>query len=265
MNKMYLFKYLLLWGFPFGLTLAVGADTESGKYPANQLITLMMLPNVSQRDVNSVEDVATTFVINTNAGRVPVNLTPGVDAGPYLRKAEANLEAFRPLSQVEPGKAPVLASIAKAEFPSTWRNILVLVMADPAGQKVRLTAINQGSENLPAGFLGVYNVTQSAISLKLGDQIINLESFEQGKIRIVASDPNVGPSMFSFMIAMKDRDTWKLEYTTRVALNPAERRLALIFPGPRTRTQHYIFYPAPPDPVNDDPAPASNNKTIATH
>ena len=158
-----------------------GADTHiPEEKSAKQVISFVLLPNMEERTIASRDDSGTTFSLETLAGRRLVQLSPGLDDGPYLRKAAANLEILRPVPNPEPGKPDLFKPIAAAEFPKSWVNILVLVNTDSRGNSIRMRAFDQSFSKLPEGHLGLVNFTPTPISIKLGDEVVVLAANEQG-------------------------------------------------------------------------------------
>ena len=235
-------------------TSLAGFSQSGPSKDKGQIISFIMLPSMAERTTQSEADKGVSFLIDTlNGDHTTVSLSPGVDAGPYVRKSRSGIDALKRVPNPEAGKPDLYVALAHADFPASWVNVLVLVMADSKGQNMRLTALDQGLEKLPQGHLGITNITAMTISIKLGDEVVVLAPREQGSIRIKSSSNKTGPAMYSMQIATQIDGQWQLETGSRLALDPAQRRIALIFSGPQTRTQHYILYPAPPDPTDDGP------------
>ena len=215
-----------------------------------QAISFMMVGGTAIRTMESAAETGTNFKIYTKEGIIPVELMPGEVSGPHIRADVANIELFREAPSPEAGKPPVLVAIAKAEFPASWKNILLLVTADPSGKELKLLPINQSLELLPEKHLGLINLTPNLISVKVGAETIILEPKTQGAIPLVSTTG--GADMFLIRIAFKSGEDWKLTASSLVALDPSERRMALIYRGEIRWAQYLLLNPAPADPT--DPA-----------
>lgn len=97
------------------------------------------------------------------------NLSPEVDL-PDGELTTFALTARLPAGQSVPAEAP------KFVIPENWKRCILLFFPDPSRRPlpVRIIPVNASTTDFPMGHTKIYNVTQSTVAAKFGDEIVKI-------------------------------------------------------------------------------------------
>jgi hypothetical protein len=206
------------------------------------------------------------FCEDGRGGALDIQMTDGSSAGPLIRDQTEELvlwrvvpptreqiaaaEAKRALGGIYTPPQPTRVVAAKTRLPANAVNVLIVVSC--AGETIRgVQAFDQSLSVLPAGNIGLRNLTSFEAALRLGANEARVPAAGQALVPVVTRTGKSATMRVQFAV-LRDGE-WQMGEEGATVVNPNRRRLGLIVPGGAAGARVLLMPPAVDDPTQPEP------------
>lgn len=184
---------------------------------------------------------------HSSEGRLlPFEMLVGQNAA-LVRKPARGLKIYpQAIGDKLPSQMPALA---EADFPASWKTVLILVAAKPDASELRLKVFNVGEDVLPYGKIGFINQTSS----QLAGRLLSGPRGKYGNVEFTVSpgsvsicDAKVSPgnetqSALMTLMQLEKDSKWTRVANESIGLDLKGRTLGILFPRDST-SLHIIWF-----------------------